>query len=271
MSGTGLNISASQRTETVLVADAVVPAAANSVDPVIGLAPVKPDLLGTPTRELLEKFGAGRHQPGSGSAAALTGLLSCKLLRTVLSLCRERAPRSERLQKALPSLAKFDALIESTIEPYLMSAVQADAEAFHPVIVARKKRDRTTDQMAKAHYEEEQLTLLLGATEIPIEIAGSCVTLAERGLEVFDKGFLAARGDTGVAVSTATSAALGALSVVYLNLTSFKTIEWKNRARPLREKADQLLDRAQSLQPAMVRRVRKLQDEGDDTPQIKLI
>jgi len=40
-------------------------------------------LLARPTTELLDEFGAGNASPGSGSAAALMGLLAAKLLITV--------------------------------------------------------------------------------------------------------------------------------------------------------------------------------------------
>jgi hypothetical protein len=48
------------------------------------------DLITLPTDELLTKFGAGMHNPGSGSAAALLGLVSCKLVQTVISLSHGR-------------------------------------------------------------------------------------------------------------------------------------------------------------------------------------
>lgn len=47
------------------------------------------DLLNVTTEKLLEKFGAGNHKPGSGSAAAFQGMLSAKLLVTVISLTNE--------------------------------------------------------------------------------------------------------------------------------------------------------------------------------------
>lgn len=48
------------------------------------------DLMTLPTDQLLSKFGSGGHKPGSGSAAALLGLVSCKLAQTVVSLSAGR-------------------------------------------------------------------------------------------------------------------------------------------------------------------------------------
>jgi len=42
------------------------------------------------TEELLKKFGSGKHKPGSGSAAAFQGMLSAKLIHTVIDLTLSR-------------------------------------------------------------------------------------------------------------------------------------------------------------------------------------
>ena len=47
------------------------------------------DLLEKTVNELMEKFGAGNHKPGSGSAAAFQGMVSAKLISTVISLTAE--------------------------------------------------------------------------------------------------------------------------------------------------------------------------------------
>ncbi len=57
------------------------------------------ELLEKPTTELLDAFGAGNASPGSGSAAALMGLLAVKLLITVCdkSLTKEECqPHARR-------------------------------------------------------------------------------------------------------------------------------------------------------------------------------
>lgn len=43
-------------------------------------------LLNKPTSELFNDFGAGKASPGSGSAAALLGVLSAKMLCTVCEI-----------------------------------------------------------------------------------------------------------------------------------------------------------------------------------------
>ncbi|KVN34055.1 hypothetical protein WJ63_04190 [Burkholderia pyrrocinia] len=48
------------------------------------------ELLTLPASQLLNDFGAGKASPGSGSAAALMGLLAAKLIRTVCSKSLEK-------------------------------------------------------------------------------------------------------------------------------------------------------------------------------------
>jgi hypothetical protein len=81
---------------------------------------------------------------------------------------------------------------------------------------------------------------------------------------VFDLWFKAARGDSGVAISSALAAANGAISIIYLNLTSFKGSEWAVNAR---KKADELSQRAQQLQAGFLERILRLQKEVVDREQ----
>ena len=212
------------------------------------------ELIKLPTDELLTKFGSGGHKPGSGSAAALLGLVACKLTQTVVSLS---AGRDQYLGvEAQLTLANQDIL--DGIEPVLMSAVQEDSEQFDRVITARRLRDSATDRVKKRQLSENALAELRDATEIPIRIAETCLHLAEKAIVVFDLGFKAARGDSGVAISSALAGASGAVAIIYLNLTSFKGGEW---AIQTRKRADELSLRTQALQVQLLERITRLQHE----------
>jgi formiminotetrahydrofolate cyclodeaminase len=212
------------------------------------------NLIKLPTDELLTKFGSGLHKPGSGSAAALVGLVSCKLVQTVVSLSHGR----EQYQGVEDQLTLANQDILGDIEPILISAVQEDSEQFDRVIQARLLRDHETDPVKKRQLSEKALNELRVATEIPIRIAETCLALAEKAMLVFDLGFKAARGDSGVAISSALAAASGCVSIIYLNLTSFRGGEW---AVQTREKADELSRRTQDLQIQLVERIGHLQRE----------
>ena len=212
-------------------------------------------LITLPTDQLLSKFGSGGHKPGSGSAAALLGLVACKLLQTVVTLSAGR--EHYKGVEAQLTLANQDIITD--VEPLLLSAVQEDSEQFDRVIVARRLRNRATDKTERRHLSETALAELRQATEIPLRIAEACLKLVEKGLVVFDLGFKAARGDSGVAVSAALAGASGSLSIIFLNLTSFKGGEW---AVGMRQKADEHALRLQALQLELLERIARLQTEA---------
>lgn len=212
------------------------------------------ELIKLPADKLLNKFGSGGHKPGSGSAAALLGLVSCKLIQTVVTLSNGR----DQYKGVEAQLTLANQNVIDEIEPILMAAVQEDSAQFDKVITARRLRDSETDQKRKRQLAEKALSELRAATEIPIRIAENCLELAENALVVFDLGFKAARGDSGVAISSALSGASGCISIIYLNLTSFKGSEW---AVQTRKKADALSERTQKLQMELFNRISRLQNE----------
>jgi formiminotetrahydrofolate cyclodeaminase len=210
-------------------------------------------LLDLSTRALLEKFGAGGHKPGSGSAAALLGLVSCQLLKTVVRLTDGRGKYLE----AQPQLSLANQQVVSDVEPALFAAFQQDAIQFDRVVHLRRERDAESDPRRKRQLGDKAPAELRRATEIPLDIARHCIDLAEKARTVFDLGFASARGDSGVAISAAIAAAYGALFVVSLNLTSFRGSDW---ARRIRKDAAEQLTRLSLLQPELVRRLDDLQN-----------
>lgn len=180
-------------------------------------------LLKLPTHKLLSKFGSGGHKPGSGSAAALLGLVACKLVQTVVSLSNGR----DEYQDVEEQLTLANQDVSNAVEPFLAQAVEEDSVAFDRVIEARRVRDAcepgSRERKAAAEKALDELRI---ATEIPIQIANKCLELADYALTVFLLGFKSARGDSGVAVSSAIAAIHGSLSIVFLNLTSYRGGSW---------------------------------------------
>lgn len=98
-----------------------------------------------PTNQLLEKFGAGRHKPGSGGAAALLSLVACKLLQAVVDLTHGREQYDGVRDQS--TLANKDLL--SDIEPSLKHTFQEDSVQFDKVIRARRQRDAEEDPVRR--------------------------------------------------------------------------------------------------------------------------
>jgi Zn-dependent peptidase ImmA (M78 family)/formiminotetrahydrofolate cyclodeaminase len=183
------------------------------------------NLLEITTDELLEKFGAGKHKPGSGSAAALQGMLTAKLLTTVISLTN-LPKRQNKYGKYLPNLLKMDEKIKKRIFPKLTELFQEDAIQFDKAITARKERDNENDVVKSNLLGKKALKELKGAIDIPIEITKLCIELAEIADYVFDNAFQGARGDSQVALSGAVAGIAGCLSIIQLNLLSFGSDEY---------------------------------------------
>ena len=90
---------------------------------------------------LLDKFGAGNHKPGSGSAVAFQGMLASKLILTVISLTKD-PKRAEKYSKFTPELVRIETEINSRIFPKLSELFYEDSKKFGEAIEARELRDK---------------------------------------------------------------------------------------------------------------------------------
>jgi Zn-dependent peptidase ImmA (M78 family)/formiminotetrahydrofolate cyclodeaminase len=183
------------------------------------------DLLERSVNELMEKFGAGNHKPGSGSAAAFQGMVSAKLISTVISLTADEK-RRHIYYDCIPILLDFQKDIEDRIYPQLAELFKRDSIQFDKTIKSRTARDEEKDEIIKNQLRRQALEDLKVSIEIPFEIAALCKELAYMSAYVFDKGFKAARGDSQVGLSGAVSALAGCMAIIRLNVLSFNSDEY---------------------------------------------
>ncbi len=173
--------------------------------------------------DFLFKIGKGNHVPGSGSAAAFQGMISAKLLITVISKSNEEKYR-KRYSNVLPQLLDMKENIEKEILPKLERFFHEDSFYFNKAIEARKERDsvKEIDFYLESEAKKKSVEELKTSCEIPLDIADLCVTLANYAQFVFDNAFRTARGDSQVALGGAVASVAGCLSIVQLNFLSFK-------------------------------------------------
>jgi formiminotetrahydrofolate cyclodeaminase len=214
------------------------------------------DLMSLPLRDLLQRFAAGNHKPGSGSAAALLGLISASLSKTVIALTKNRGGKYENVQGELGGLLEE---IESEIVPLLEKAFIEDSIQFGIVIQARNSRDEAETHSEWWQRSHVALTQMDAASRIALTIARASIRLSEISIAVFDKGFASARGDSEVAIEAAISGATGALSVVYLNLKDFRGEPY---ARDVLDEACELTEKAEFLQVELRKRMESLKDRA---------
>ena len=141
---------------------------------------VIPHFLQLPTQKLLDEFGGGRHKPGSGSAAALLGLVACKMMQTVILATR----RAARYEANFSQLDYVGSILSQQHEPFFRDAVQQDSVQYDRYHQARLARNACTDLVEKRRLADMAREALMPATQIPLEIAKHAVDTAERGLEV---------------------------------------------------------------------------------------
>lgn len=196
---------------------------------VINYAPTKvsmeKDLINYSMGELLEKFGAGNHKPGAGSAAVLQAMTSAQLIRTVISLSLEEK-RRHIYGEWHHDFYRIDAEIRKEIYPRLVSLFHEDSIQFDVVFRSRVARDKETDLDRKDLLSENAISELKRATELPIQIANFSLRLAEFGIFILEFGFSSARGDSGVALNSALSAVGGCIAIIDLNLQQFGEDDW---------------------------------------------
>jgi formiminotetrahydrofolate cyclodeaminase/Zn-dependent peptidase ImmA (M78 family) len=182
-------------------------------------------LIELPTEKLLEKFGAGNHKPGSGSAAALQGLLSAQLILTVIDLTSD-GKRISDYQSILAQLSVMSSDINTRIYPRLQKLFQQDSEQFDSAIQLRIARDNEKGFKRRTELDQQAKDALKLAIETPIEVAKLCVELADFAIFIFNNAFKSARGDSGVALNSAVAVVAGCLSIIELNLLSIDDEEW---------------------------------------------
>jgi len=173
--------------------------------------------------ELLKRFGEGKAVPGSGSAAALQALINAKLILTVTKITLE-PKRKEKYGKEWSTMLKLKEKIENQTIPKLIELFHEDYKAFDGVILNRTSRDNYRNSMEDGSAEkflestfkvERDLFL---ATKIAMEIAKEAHQLVIDGMYVFQKGYKAVRGDSGMATKGSLAVMSGAIHIAELNL-----------------------------------------------------
>jgi formiminotetrahydrofolate cyclodeaminase len=127
-------------------------------------------LIDITTGKLLDKFGAGNHKPGSGSASAFQGMLAAQMLRTVIDLTLEPKRRNTYHNYVL-ELQKIKQRIDEIIYTGLESLFQLDSEQFDNVIKLRLLRDNEDDWKKKRALLSRAQQALITSTETPLNIA----------------------------------------------------------------------------------------------------
>ncbi|WP_395338532.1 cyclodeaminase/cyclohydrolase family protein [Ningiella sp. W23] len=221
-------------------------------------------LLNKPATELLNDFGAGRASPGSGSAAALLGILSAKMLCTV---CDISSGKDECLSFR-KDFAYISEQVRGNYEIRLRELFEKDARDFDQVVALRVNRDSATDTNEKAKFSRDSLDLLQTATDYTFEIAEISLKLMEFGVSIFDNGWHAVRGDSGVAISGAMSSVMSSIFIINLNL---KTLKRRKYAKDNLKRCQKIQSQLEILQTKAFSCVTSISSESVKSIQLDMI
>ena len=227
------------------------------------LLPARKNILSKPTSELLDAFGAGKASPGSGSAAALMGLLSAKLILTVCAKSLEKQVCAENF-RVLEYLASQ---IKTEIEPRLKTLFEDDARDFDKVVALRRAALSAEDPQEKSKYSREANDLLEVATDYSIEVAELCMKLIDHGIVVFNNGWHAVRGDSGASISAAIAGVMSCIFIINLNL---KTLKDRKYSQLKLAKCKELYSTLHSKQESAFGCVTSISTEAIDAVQLQL-
>jgi len=221
------------------------------------------NFLELPAKDLLDAFGKGSHIPGSGSAAAFSGLMAIELMKTVVQLSLSKS----EYDKSKTEFELILSRLSTNAKPKFTNYFNDDIRVFHKVSYHRRLRDTAKSDEKRTEHKSLANEKLKEATDIPLDICESSIDLLPTAFSIFDNGFKGARGDSGVAISNLLSSAQGALFIVFLNLKTFQKSKWKDERM---QRAVDLATRFTRLQKDAYSRVVRLYNENTNSQQLTL-
>ncbi|PUU69037.1 methenyltetrahydrofolate cyclohydrolase [Flavobacterium sp. WLB] len=217
------------------------------------------DFLERSVNDLMNRLGAGNAHPGSGSAAAFQGMVSAKMISTVLTLtANSKSPHL--YAHCIKEILDYQEHIENRIYPALAELFQKDSDQFEITIATRKERDEATEDADINYLRRRALEELKVCIIIPFDIAELCAELAEIASFVFDNCVKKARGDSQVGLSGALSALAGCISIIRLNVLSFNSDEY-NYTKAVVNEVNNLEKLYQELSAVADSKIKILQEE----------
>jgi glutamate formiminotransferase/formiminotetrahydrofolate cyclodeaminase len=158
-----------------------------------------------------EAIASSNPAPGGGSASAHTGSIAAALVQMVAGLTIGRRKYAD-VEATFREIAQRAA----SLGERLAQLVDLDAQSYEAVSAAYKLPKATPEQesMRKAAITAS----LIGASEVPLETARACATVAELAEMAATKGNVNARADAGVAALMAEAGCRGAAFNVKVNV-----------------------------------------------------
>lgn len=172
-------------------------------------------MLNKSCNEFIEDLSSKAPVPGGGGASALVGALGMALGSMVGNLTLGKKKYADVEADIQDLLVRSAALTER-----LKALVAQDAEAFYPLSQAYGLPQATDEE--KAAREAALQSALVGATQVPLEIALACLEAIRLHEDYARKGSRIAISDVGVGVIFCKAALQGAALNVLINTRIMK-------------------------------------------------
>jgi formiminotetrahydrofolate cyclodeaminase len=219
--------------------------------------------LDLPANQLLEHYGSGNHLPGSGSAAAFSGLIAVEILR---SACK--ATIANPIYSAQKASFEYILLrIEDDYRKKLVELFNQEINVYDAINQLKLQRDAADDKKEKDRINKAIIEKDKEAVQIPIGICKVCTIIIDYAFTIFESGVKETRGDAGVAISNLLSSIQGTLFVIFLNLKSHRPSKWLEEVK---QQAERLTKDYHKVQGHAFKKVLELYKEGLEANQIKL-
>lgn len=172
--------------------------------------------------EFLDRLSSKEPVPGGGGACAYVGAMGISLGSMVGNLTLGKKKYQDVEEDIQGLLAKSE-----NLKVKLTKLVDEDAEAFFPLSQAYGLPKNTEEE--KAERDRVLQAALVGASEVPLNIARCCGEAIDILEEYAQKGTRIAISDVGVGAYFAKAALLGAKLNVLINTNLMKDKELKQR------------------------------------------
>lgn len=177
---------------------------------VLGL-PQHGPLVSLPVHELVDEVSRDTPAPGGGSVAALAGALGAGLAAMVANLTQAKPEYADSEAELLDIARQAQGLKEK-----LLTAVDADTDAFSAYMAARRLPNLTAEDKAKR--DQAMLDGLKLAVQVPMETAEAALAAMHLGLRAAKCGNPASVSDAAVGAAMAFAALQGGAWNVRINL-----------------------------------------------------
>ncbi|BBB92326.1 MAG TPA: cyclodeaminase/cyclohydrolase family protein [Methylomusa anaerophila] len=174
-------------------------------------------------KDFIEELAADSPAPGGGSVSALAGSMAAGLLNMVLNLTVGREKFAAAEGELMPLKAETEKLYKRLTE-----LINIDTDAFNGVMAALKLPKKTEEQK-QTRAAEIQLAYKQAA-DIPLEVAGHCLSVLKICPAILAKGNPNSLSDAGVAVQMAYAGLQGAIMNVKINISSIQDTEYASAA-----------------------------------------